>query len=159
MNPKEVIQEFEDAVESYKAMIEDLPDDLFLQPINGWTPRDVTAHLIGWNQYTIEGCQQIIHGQRPEYFEDADNDYSNLNAKSVKMYASENKINLLAELTDSFRDLQAYLTSLTYQNWIKDYGVRYNGWVITVHNTVLAVHQDYQSHQSEIEAWAAQQTD
>lgn len=158
MNPKEVIQEFEDTVESYMTMIEDLPDDLFLKPINGWTPRDVTAHLIGWNQYTIEGCQQIIQGERPEFLEDADNDYSNLNARSVQMYASQNKINLLAELTDSFRELKTYLSSLSYQNWVKDYGVRYNDWVITVHNTVLAVHKDYQSHQEEIETWAENQT-
>ncbi len=159
MNPKEVIQEFEDTVESYKSLIEDLPDDLFLQPINGWTPRGITAHLIGWNQYTIEGCQRIIQGQRPDFFEDADNDYSNINARSVKSYATENKINLLAELTDSFRDLKSYLASLNYQNWVKDYGVRYNDWVITVHNTVLAVHHDYESHQEEIEAWVAEQTD
>lgn len=158
MNPKEVIQEFEDTVQSYKSLIEDLPVDLFLQPINGWTPRDVTAHLIGWNQYTIEGCQQIIQGERPDFFEDAGNDYSNLNARSVQMYASQNKINLLVELTDSFRELKTYLSSLSYQNWVKDYGVRYNDWVITVHNTVLAVHQDYQSHQAEIEAWVENQT-
>lgn len=154
MNPKEQIQEFETVVETFISTIEDLSQDSFLEPMNGWSPRDVTAHLIGWNQHTIEGCEQIMRGERPDYFEDADNDYSNLNAESVKTYASKNKINLVVELKDSFRDLKTYLEALSYQNWVKDYGVRYHDWVITIHNTVLALQKDYESHQAEIEDWA-----
>lgn len=154
MNPTELIQELEETVEVYISTIEDLPDSLFLKSMNGWSPRDVTAHLIGWNQLTIEGCDQITRGKRPNYFDDADNDYSNINAQSVKTYASKNKVNLLVELEDSFKDLKSFLRSLSYQNWVKDYGVRYADWVITVHNTVLALREDYQSHQQEIETWA-----
>ncbi|MFO8036040.1 MAG: ClbS/DfsB family four-helix bundle protein [Anaerolineales bacterium] len=154
MDPEEQIAETEKAVNDFIATIENLPENLFLKPMNGWSPRDVTAHLIGWNQRTIEGCRQIIRGERPDYFEDADNNYSNLNAESVRTYASQNKINLLAECTDSFRDLKNYLRSLEYQQWVKDYGVHYRDWVITVYNTVLALQKDYESHREEIENWA-----
>jgi len=154
MNPKDLIQEMEETLDSYISTIEKLPEDRFLQPMNGWSARDVTAHLIGWNQLTIEGCQQIIRGHKPDYFEDAGNDFANINARSVETYASENKINLLVELRDSFRELKNYLDGLSYQQWVKDYGVRYGKWVITVHNTVLALQEDYQSHQQEIEDWA-----
>jgi len=157
MNPKEQIHDLETAVNGYLSTIEDLPDPLFLTSMNGWSPRDVTAHLIGWCHHTITACDQIIRGELPDYFEDAENDYRNINARSVNTYASENKINLLAELTDSFRDLKEYLETLTYQNWIKDYGVRYHDWVITVHNTVLAIQKDFESHQADIEAWAREE--
>lgn len=157
MNPKEQIAETERAVKKFIATIEDLPEDLFLKPMNGWSPRDVTAHLIGWNQYTLEGCKQIIQGERPDYFEDADNNFSNVNAESVERYASTNKINLLAECTDSFKDLKKYLQSLSAQEWVQDYDVRYRNWVITVDNTVLALQKDYVNHREEIENWVEKQ--
>jgi len=37
------------AVSKFKTCIQDLPKSKFLQPINGWAPRDVLTHLIGWN--------------------------------------------------------------------------------------------------------------
>ncbi len=157
MDPQEQIAETERAVNEFISTIEELPEDLFLKPMNSWSPRDVTAHLIGWNQYTIEGCKQIIQGERPDYFKDADNNFSNVNAESVEKYASTDKINLLAECTDSFKDLKSFLESLTYQHWVNDYGVRYQDWVITVYNTVLALQKDYENHREEIENWAEKQ--
>jgi len=158
MEPKEQIRQIEKAVSEYISTIEKLPEDLFLTPMNGWSPRDVTAHLIGWNQHTIQGCRQIIQGERPDYFEDADNNYRNLNARSVKKFASKNKVNLLAECADSFKDLKSYLESLTPQQWEKDYGVRYRDWMITIYNTVLALQKDYEIHREEIERWARRQS-
>jgi hypothetical protein len=157
MDPKKQIHKTEKAVKEFTATIEKLPQDLFLKPMNGWSARDVTAHLIGWNLRTIEGCQQIIQGKRPDYFEDAVNNFSNLNAEAVERYASTNKINLLAECTDSFKDLKEYLQSLSAQEWVHDYDVRYRNWMITVYNTVLALQKDYQSHREEIESWAQKQ--
>jgi len=158
MDPQEQIRNIEKAVNEYISTIEKLSGDLFLASMNGWSPRDVTAHLIGWNQHTIEGCRQIVQGERPDYFEDADNNYRNLNARSVKKFASKNKINLLAECTDSFKDLKSYLESLTPQQWEKDYGVRYRDWMITIYNTVLALQKDYETHREEIERWTRRQS-
>jgi len=115
----------------------------------------MTAHLIGWNRYTLEGCQQIVHGQKPFYFTDADNDYSNLNAESVRTYMSNNKLDLLEELDRSFQELRAYLALLNPLQWRADCGVKHGRWIITAANTVGALCDDYDAHRQEIEQWAS----
>jgi hypothetical protein len=148
-------QRLEQAVERFKRCIQVLPGDLFAKPMDGWSPRDVTAHLIGWNGYTLEGCQQIVRGQTPFYFTDADNDYSNVNAESVRTYTSTNKLDLLEELDRSFQELRVYLASLNPFKWRADYGVKHGRWIITVANTVDALCDDYDVHWQEIEQWAS----
>ena len=67
-NPQ--IKQLDQAVSKFKTCIQDLPESKFLQPINGWTPRDVLAHLIGWNRLYITGLREIKNGEQPSYFRD-----------------------------------------------------------------------------------------
>ena len=69
------LRDLEQGLERFKVCIEALPEDLFLQPMNGWSVRDVVAHFIGWNRYTIEGCGDILRGVRPFYLDDDRNDF------------------------------------------------------------------------------------
>ena len=132
MDQQKELLRLEQAVERFKGCIQVLPGDLFVEPMDDWSPRDVTAHLIGWKRYTLEGCQQIVSGQTPFYFTDADNDYSNVNAESVRTYTSNNKLELLDELDRGLQELSEYLASLDSFQWREDYGVKHGRWVITV---------------------------
>jgi hypothetical protein len=149
------LQRLEQAVERFKGCIQALPDKLFLEPMAGWSPRDVVAHLIGWNRYTVEGCQQILDGQKPFYFDDASSDFSNVNAVSVQRYSSISRSDLLEELDGSFQQLKTYLLSLDAPQWKADRGVRHGLWTITVANTVGALSDDYDAHREEIKQWAS----
>jgi hypothetical protein len=142
------------AVYKFKICIEQLPDELFLISMDGWSPQEVLAHLIGWNRQSIVGCNQIICGEEPFYSMDAENDYSNVNTESAQMYSSKNKAILLSELMRSFDELKGYLQSIDPVEWDEDHGVRYGHWVITVGNTVGALQKDYDAHREEIENWA-----
>lgn len=150
-NPQ--IKQLDQAVSRFRACIQDLPETKFLRPIHGWTPRDVLAHLIGWNWLYVTGLQEIKSGELPSYFNDEENDYSNVNAESVEKYAAMDRGRLLGELQDSFQALQSYLLSLDPSDWKADFGVRFRGSTVTIEDDVAELIQDYDDHREEIQAW------
>jgi len=150
------LKDLEQALERFKACIETLPDDLFLEQMNGWSARDVVAHFIGWNRYTIEGCRDILRGVRPFYLDDDCRDFRNVNAASVKKYASTCRQELLGELDASFKELKDYLLSLTPSQWCEDTAVKHKWATITVENTVAGLRDDYNAHRKAIQTWMAQ---
>lgn len=149
-----MIPKLAQAALNYRECIQELPEDSFLTPINGWSPRDTTAHLIGWNRHTITGCRQIRMGNLPSYFEDAPNDYKNINDESVALYFSEDRDLLLAELESSYLSLENFVQFMDPDDWTKDFGVRYGDHTITISSTIEALIQDYDDHRQEIETWS-----
>ena len=119
---------------------------MFLTPINGWSPRDIVAHLVGWNRYLVEGADQIRRGELPFYDIDPGDDYGKVNAVLVRKYSSTNREELLDELRVSARELQQYLRSLDPAEWDRDYGVRRAGATITIRNSVDELIADYDHH-------------
>jgi hypothetical protein len=150
-NPQ--IKQLDQAVSNFKTCIRDLPESKFLQLINGWTPRDVLAHLIGWNRHTITGCRQIKTGELPSYFSDAENDFSNVNAESLDLYTRTDRGLLLDELEDSSQALQNYLLFLDPDDWQTDFGAHYRDSTITIEIEVADLIKGYDDHRKEIQAW------
>ena len=77
-------QELERGVEAVARSVSALHEPLLLADLGRWSPRDVVAHLIGWNRYVIEGSRQILQGERPFYDLDPGEDYSKVNAVLVR---------------------------------------------------------------------------
>ncbi len=142
------------SVEGFTDCIRSLADELFLRKIRNWTPRDVVAHLIGWNRFTIKGCEELRRGQTPFYFLDSGEDFSKVNAASVEHYTSRNREELLVELDRSFRELRAYLLELDSADWEKDFGVRYREHPVTIRNTIRALARDYVHHGERLHEWS-----
>ena len=55
-------------VKDFTECVDSIQREVFMRKLNDWSPRDVLAHLIGWNRYTIKGCEQIQRGDLPFYF-------------------------------------------------------------------------------------------
>jgi hypothetical protein len=66
----------EEAVDSFAALVEALDDETFVGPLGRWSARDIVAHLIGWNRYTVRGAKQIVEGELPFYDVDPGEDYA-----------------------------------------------------------------------------------
>jgi hypothetical protein len=152
-NPR--VKDLEQAFERFKGCIEALPEDRYLEPMNVWSPRDVVAHFIGWNRYTIDGCRDIFCGVGPFYLDDEPNDFCHVNAASVQRYASTSRRELLGELDTSFEELKTYLLSLMPSEWSKETEVKHEWVTITVENSVAGLRDDYGRHRKAIEAWSA----
>ncbi len=140
-------------VEELARCVASLDEEVFLEKFNGWSPRDVLAHLIGWNRCIIEGCKQIKKKELPFYDIDPGENYSKVNAGLVRSYPSKNKQELLDELNVSARELKHFLQSQNHSEWARDYGVRHQGSTITIQNTVDDLIADYAHHSEQIQEW------
>jgi len=153
MSIEEQISNLSNNIEEFAGCINSLTETLFLKKLDDWAPRDILAHLIGWNRYTIEGCQQIMRGETPHFFIDPGDDFSKVNAVLVQKYASRDRRKLIDELKTSTRELEQFLLSIDSTKWETDYGVTYKGGSVTVMNMVEALSYDYVNHRQQIETW------
>jgi uncharacterized protein (TIGR03083 family) len=152
---EDAINRLRSSVDAFTACVLAVPDERFLRTFSDWSPRDVLAHLIGWNEYTVTGCQQIRQGEAPFYLSDEPNDFSHVNAASVQRYAAQDKQDLLGELRRSADALLDALRALDPADWERDFGARdERGRPEIIRNHVEALIADYSGHQREIERWA-----
>jgi hypothetical protein len=154
-SPSQSLDAFRTNVRDFVRCIEELPEDLWLTKIVNWTPRDVVAHLIGWNVYVLEGCELLRAGRTPAYLNDREHDYRHVNAASVERYSARDRRMLSAELETSFQDLEHYLAGLDPAAWDADTGVRLGGRPVTIRNSIRAFARDYNNHRKRIEQWQA----
>ncbi len=153
-NPKEQATSLGLSVNEFISCIKSLPDGLFLRRMDDWAPRDVTAHLIGWNRYTIEGCQQLMKGETPYFFIDPGDDFCKVNAVLVRQYDSKDSSGLINQVKTSAEELERFILALGPTEWQTDYRVTYEGGPISVKNMVDALGYDYDTHRQQIEEWA-----
>ena len=154
MSAQEIMLPLRRLYEDFIELILSLPDELFLSPINGWAPRDVVAHLIGWNSLMIEASSSILAGQPPSYYADAPNDYSHINAGFTAQYSSRSKQELLEELKSSLDGLERYVLALPSEELVANHGVRhYRDGPATVSKIVESLAGDYRYHTDQIREW------
>jgi len=154
MSEQEVILSLKSAYRDFVEVVLPLSDEAFLSPMDGWSPRDVVAHLVGWNSFMIEASSSILAGKPPAYYDDASNDYSNINAGFVMKHSSRSKQELLAELGASMKGFEAFLLALPAGELAAEHGVRYyRGSPATVGRTVESLAGDYRHHTRQIRTW------
>ncbi len=152
LDPEGRMQQLDQAYAAFVATVNSLTPEAYLRSLGDWTPRDIVAHLVGWNVNILTGCQQIRSGVNPFYHHDGPNDYRQINAVSISRYNSRDRNVLLKDLAESKDKLLAYLRSLDELDWYKDYGARhYRGGPATVARAVESLTGDYLNHAWEIE--------
>lgn len=145
------LQEFEAAFDHFVQTVESLSARQFLTSLGDWTPRDVIAHLVGWNRNVLVGCQQIQSGLQPFYHVDGPNDYRALNAEIIARFNSTDRPALVRELTKGKDLLVSYLGGVDDHEWDKDFGVKhYRGGIATIGRALQTLTADYVNHAAEI---------
>jgi len=153
-DPAADIQRLRASIGAFALSVRGLPPDDFLRTVTEWSPRDVTAHLIGWNSYTLAGCRDILRGVAPFYLADVAHDFRNINAASVRRYGSADKDVLLSQLCETAHALLGYLTTLSSEDWERDTGLREpDGGLLLIRNDIVALIEDYDGHAREIASW------
>ncbi|MFC2014914.1 ClbS/DfsB family four-helix bundle protein [Chloroflexota bacterium] len=152
-NPEQQAVYLASNVKKFTGCIRLLPKSLFLKKKDSWAPRDVIAHLIGWNIFSIEGCQQINRGETPAYLIDPGDDFSRINAMLVQKYNSTDKTELIKQLEDSTEKLERYISTIKSEAWETDYGVIYKENPITIKDFINGLIAEYDIHKQQIEKW------
>ena len=154
MEIQEQIERLRTAVESFAESVDALSEDSFLSKLNGWSARDIVAHLIGWNRHVIVGSRQIQRGEVPFYDIDPGENYSRVNAELVQTYDSTDRRTLLEQLNTTAGELEEFLASLDPDTWARDFGVRHGSWTVTILLTIDELIKDYDHHRKQIDDWA-----
>jgi hypothetical protein len=144
------IEDLGEGVRAIRVAVEALSEDDFLGPLGNWTPRDIVAHLIGWNRYYIRGSQQLLEGELPFYAIDPGENYSNVNARLVAEFPSTNRNELLEEHEKGAHELAEYLRSLSEEQWRDSTGVLLEDEVVTIRQTVDWLIEDHHHHSEQI---------
>ena len=154
MSDQEALLPLKQAYEEFEDIIAALSDETFLSPMDKWTPRDVVAHLIGWNFHMVEAAKSILMGREPDYYKDAANDYSNMNARFTAQYSSRSRDKMLEELKSSLDGFEVFLLALPPAELVADQRVRhYSGSLATVGKLITSLTSDYVHHARQIREW------
>ncbi len=148
---EEQVRQVEDCVEAFAASVAALDQHLFLTKVTNWTPRDIVAHLIGWNRHIALGAEQILLGELPFYDIDPGPDYSKVNAALVRAYPETDRMALLSSLAASAGELTVFLRAMSPGAWDRDFGVRHGRETLTVKSTVDDLIADYHHHRTQLE--------
>ncbi len=148
------IENLQEGVRVISSSVEALSAERFLGPLGNWTPRDVVAHLIGWNRYSVTGSRQLLKGEQPFYDEDPGEDYSNVNARLVSEYSSRDRTELLAEHAQAAAELAKYLRSLSPHDWQRETGVSFDGDELVIRQNVDWLIEDHHYHGEQLRALA-----
>lgn len=151
MTIEEQVRQLEDCVGSFAASAAALDQRLFLRKVTNWTPRDIVAHLIGWNRHIVRGAEQILRGELPFYDVDPGPDYFKVNAALVRAYPETDRTALLTSLAASARELTVFLRAMNPGAWDRDFGVRHGRETLTVRSTVDDLIADYHHHRTQLE--------
>ena len=155
MNLEDQIDQFEHCVEAFAASVAALDEGLFFRNVKGWTPRDIVAHLIGWNPLIVQGAKQILRGELPSYDVDPGPDYSKINAAFVRECDDRDRSVLLEKLAESVGELITFLRTIDPGEWDRDFGSRHKGEKLTVKSTVDDLIGDYDHHSRQLKEFGA----
>jgi hypothetical protein len=151
MNRDQQLDQLDKAYRNFVEGVTSLSTESFLRSLGDWAPRDIVAHLIGWNRNIRIGCGQIRNGLVPFYHKDGPNDYRSINGGLIARYNSTDRAALLRELGVSKDELVAYVTGLDLEDWDKDWGVQhYRGGPATIGRSIESLTGDYINHAEEI---------
>jgi len=148
------LESLHSAYHDFVGCVLSVPERMFLTSMNGWSTRDVVAHLTGWNRLMIQSGRSILAGEPPAYYADAANDFRNINAAFVAAYSFRGKEEALRQLDSAMKEFEAYLAGLSGSELSKDRGVRHHsGQPATVAKLIGSLAGDYALHTDQIRAW------
>ena len=147
------LEQHDRAYASFVRLVRSLTPEQLLRRGTAWAPRDVVAHLIGWNRNIRLGCDEIRAGRTPFYHSDAANDYRNINAEFIAKYNSTDGDTLLQELAEASRALREYFEGTSEVDWSRDFGPQhYRGGAATIDRCAEFITREYEEHGKEIAA-------
>ncbi len=140
-------------IASFVATVEALPEEHYLREVGGRTPRDIVAHLIGWNYHAIDASASIRRGELPPSLIDTGEDFSAVNGASMARFASRDRAELLGQLRASAEAYDALLAELPEAEWGDNHGVMLGDWAVTSGSFVRIMIHEFAHHREEIANW------
>lgn len=132
-------------------MATSLPSDKRHEVFLGvWNVQHLIAHLIGWDYTNIQAAKDALAGQLPQFYAHHDRDWRTYNAELVAKFSRENWDDLLAAAADSHQQLMAFLREIPAEEFVRDRGIRFRGWKVTIGRLLQAEAEDEATHTAQV---------
>jgi hypothetical protein len=123
-------------------------DEVFL---GIWSIKDLLAHLIGWLEANRKAVKAIRAGKLPDFYAYKDRDWQTYNARLVRKYKRDSLAELMSTLQVSHQKLMDSVRIIPAEELEQDYGVRFNGYKVTIARLLAAELKDEKVHYTQIE--------
>jgi uncharacterized damage-inducible protein DinB len=133
-----------------KALPASQQDEVFL---GEWSAKDLLAHLAGWDFTNLQAAKEVLGGRLPSFYDYHDRDWRTYNARLVAKYRIEDFDALLEAVQDSHRQLLEHLESIPADEFVKDRGLRFRGWRVTIAALLRVEASDEEEHYRQQEAF------
>jgi hypothetical protein len=126
LDAMEFLEEERDAWVAYEALAE-LTDEQLSVPIDaahGWSGRDLMAHMLAWQEASLEAAKELAVGETSPTIARVDADWDARGGEVVNEEITRTWAELpIAELRERFRtlpgEMRGYLTVVPETRWIK----------------------------------------
>ncbi len=120
-----------------------------------WGIRELLAHLAGWDYANREAAEATLAERLPAFYAHYDKDWKTYNALLVAEYRRDDLHEQVALARQSHQELVAHLETVFPSDFVKDSGVRFHGWRVTIERLLRAEISDEEKHFEQIAAFAA----
>jgi hypothetical protein len=152
---KEVLQALSDVREKILAAAAAFPTERQEEVFLGvWGVKELLAHLAGWNYANREAAKAVLAERLPAFYAHYDKDWKTYNALLVAQYRRGDLPEQVALVRKAHQELVAYLEKISPSDFVKDTGVRFHGWRVTIERLLRAEISDEEKHYEQIAAFA-----
>lgn len=126
---------------SFMSVAAQLPPTLYDQTgvCGVWTPKQVVAHLVGWDLEATRGFRALLAGEPEQFVQDVDV----FNHQSVDQRADLSWQETLQQLSSAYASFQQAIDALVVAQHVAP---GYLGWL---HGRI----EDYHTHTAQLQAW------
>ena len=108
--------------------LSELSDEQLERPVeatNGWSGRDLMAHLVAWQLVALDVAKELAVGERSAAKERADADWEQRGGDAVndeiqRLWAAKPLADVRSEFERASGELRGYLTVVPEARWIKN---------------------------------------
>jgi hypothetical protein len=119
-----------------------------------WSPADLLAHLVGWDRANMEATQELLEGRLPGFYAYIDRDWRSFNTLLVMRHRKDDYDQLISDVEQSHRELVDLLVGIPASEIVKDRGVRFRGWKVTIERLMKAEASDERKHARQLSEFA-----
>jgi hypothetical protein len=155
LRKEQILQELAEARSSILRLARGLPPQKQYRVFLGeWSPADLLSHLVGWDRANADATRELLEGRPPSFYEHIDRDWRSYNALLVTRYKKDDFGQLILDVSQSHQELLDLLAGLQPSEIVKDRGIRFRGWKVTIERLMKAEASDERAHAKQLNEFA-----
>ena len=137
------------------AAVSRIPEERRGQVIcDGWTVKEILAHISAWDREVARGLDELLAGRRPAFVSYREDEF---NAQTAQASRGKSLADVLAEVRDAHEQLISRVESLTDEQWLLPSPYRWSDQtpmtIASLFGYTYKGKTHYAGHAAEIDVW------